>query len=101
MLPKAKALEINFEALSEQMRARKKEPKRQGIPQDAEHAMVAEVNGKGDSPAARARIARSTPGKRSASALGGTRALHNARLDGRRARRRTKPAGRPKDSRSR
>jgi hemerythrin HHE cation binding domain-containing protein len=52
MLPKAKGLEIDFEALGEQMLARKKELQTNGIPDDAEHAMVAAVNGKDDTPAA-------------------------------------------------
>jgi hypothetical protein len=55
MLPKAKGLGLDFGALGEQMLARKKELKRDGIPDDAEHAMVAAVSGRGDSPAARAR----------------------------------------------
>ena len=55
MLPKAKGLDLDFEAMGEQMLARKKELKRDGIPDDAEHAMVAAVHGHGDSPAARAR----------------------------------------------
>jgi len=52
MLPKVKGLEIDFEALGEQMLARKQQLKRNGIPDDAEHAMVAAVNGKDDTPAA-------------------------------------------------
>jgi hypothetical protein len=55
MLPKAKGLEIDFEAMGQQMLARKKELRRDGIPPDAEHKMVAAANGRGDSPAARAR----------------------------------------------
>ncbi len=55
MLPKAKGLEIDFEALGQQMLARKQQLKRDGIPDDAEHAMVAAVNGKDDTPAAAAR----------------------------------------------
>ena len=55
MLPKAKGLEIDFEALGQQMLARKKKLQRDGIPPDAEHKMVAASNGRGDSPAARAR----------------------------------------------
>jgi len=54
MLPKAKGLEIDFEALGQKMLARKKELQRNGIPPDAEHKMVAAANGRGDSPAARA-----------------------------------------------
>jgi Hemerythrin HHE cation binding domain len=55
MLPKAKGLEIDFEALGQQMLARKKELRRDGIPPDAEHKMIAATKGRGDSPAARAR----------------------------------------------
>ena len=52
MLPKAKELDIDFEALGQRMLDRKKELQKDGIPSDAEHAMVAKANGKGDSPAA-------------------------------------------------
>lgn len=57
MLPKTKSLEIDFEALGQQMLARKQQLKRDGIPDDAEHAMVAAVNGKDDTPAAASRRA--------------------------------------------
>jgi len=55
MLPKAKELKIDFEALGRKMMGRKKELKENGIPQDAEHTMVAAVKGKDDSPAAASR----------------------------------------------
>jgi hypothetical protein len=55
MLPKAKELDIDFEALGQRMLERKKELKEDGIPKDAEHAMVAAAKGKGDSPASKAR----------------------------------------------
>jgi hypothetical protein len=55
VLPKAKSLKLDFVALGERMLARKTELKRDGIPDDAEHAMVAAVQGRGDSPASRAR----------------------------------------------
>lgn len=55
MLPKAKNVDIDFETLGRQMLARKKELKTHGIPPDAEHAMIAVVNGKDDSPAVAAR----------------------------------------------
>jgi hypothetical protein len=55
MLPKAKELDIDFEALGQKMLDRKKELKENGIPKDREHAMVAGVSGKGDSPAAASR----------------------------------------------
>jgi len=57
MLPKAKGLEIDFEALGKQMLARERELQRNGVPDDAEHRMVAAMNGSGDSPARRARNA--------------------------------------------
>jgi len=60
MLPKAKALEIDFEAVGQKMLDRKKELKANGIPKDREHAMVAKTNGRDDSPTAASRKA--TPG---------------------------------------
>jgi hemerythrin HHE cation binding domain-containing protein len=57
MLPKAKALDIDFEALGQKMLDRKTELKKNGIPKDREHAMVARVNGRDDSPAAASRKA--------------------------------------------
>lgn len=51
MLPKAKELDIDFEALGQQMVDRKKQLEKDGIPSDAEHAMVARAKGRGDSPA--------------------------------------------------
>ena len=50
MLPKAKGLEIDFEALGQEMLVRKKELQKNGIPLDAEHVMVAAVHGKDDTP---------------------------------------------------
>jgi hypothetical protein len=55
MLPKAKGVEMDFEALGRQMLDRKRELRTDGIPPDAEHAMVSAVNGKNDTPAAAAR----------------------------------------------
>ena len=55
MLPKAKKLDIDFLALGQRMLARKQELKGDGIPSDAEHAMVAKSKGNADSPAAAAR----------------------------------------------
>lgn len=51
MLPKAKELEIDFEALGQRLLDRKKQLQQKGIPADSEHAMVAGANGKEDSPA--------------------------------------------------
>jgi hypothetical protein len=55
MLSKAKELDIDFEALGQLILERKKELKADGIPKDAEHAMVAKARGKGDSSAAASR----------------------------------------------
>ena len=55
MLPKAKELDIDFEALGQKMLDRKKELKQDGIPKDAEHSMVARAGGDVDSPAAASR----------------------------------------------
>jgi hypothetical protein len=59
MLPKAKAVEMDFEALGQKMMDRKKELKRDGMPSDAEHAMVAGAKGGGDTPAAAGRRTKS------------------------------------------
>jgi len=50
-----KELDIDFETLGQQMLARKKDLKKNGVPRDAEHAMLAKANGKSDSPAAASR----------------------------------------------
>jgi hypothetical protein len=76
MLPKAKELDIDFEALGQRMLARKKELLKDGIPTDAEHAMVAKSRGRADSPAAAAARKKSTTRKapaRGSSARGGKR----------------------------
>ena len=67
MLPKAKALKIDFEALGQQMLERKARLQKDGIPPDAEHAMVAAARGGGDTPAATAR--RHPSAKRTTSAI--------------------------------
>lgn len=46
MLPKAKELAIDFEALGQRMLDRRKQLLKDGIPPDAEHAMVAKSNGR-------------------------------------------------------
>jgi hypothetical protein len=61
MLPNTKGLDLDFEALGQQMLARKAELKRDGIPPDAEHAMVAAVNGNADTPAAASRRTAARP----------------------------------------
>ena len=55
MLPKAKAIDMDFQALGQLLMDRKKQLRKSGIPLDAEHAMVAALNGKGDTPAVAAR----------------------------------------------
>ena len=99
MLPKAKGLDLDFQALGEQMLARKKQLKRDGIPDDAEHAMIAAVRGRGDSPAARARR---TTGKEAASGSRRTqKGLRSVRLHRGRAKQTTKQTARGKRARSR
>ena len=49
MLPKAKELDIDFEALGQRMLDHKNQLHRDGIPSDADHAMVAKSNDRGDS----------------------------------------------------
>ena len=65
MLPKVKELDIDFEVLGQRMLDRKKQLLKDGIPSDAEHAMVAKARGKTDSPAAVA-ARRKTPKARKA-----------------------------------
>lgn len=55
LLPKARGVDMDFEALGQQLLDRKQSLRKNGIPPDAEHAMVAAVKGKGDSPAAAAK----------------------------------------------
>jgi hypothetical protein len=67
LLPKAKALDIDFMALGQLILHRRAALEKGGIPDDAEHAMVAKARRKVDSPAAKARKTtsrlRKTPGK--------------------------------------
>jgi hypothetical protein len=55
VLPKAKELKLDFEALGQRILDRKARLEEDGIPADAEHAMVAAARGGGDTPAAIAR----------------------------------------------
>jgi hemerythrin-like domain-containing protein len=55
VLPKARALKIDFEELGRQMLRRKAELKHDGIPPDREHAMVEAAGGGHDTPARTAR----------------------------------------------
>jgi Hemerythrin HHE cation binding domain len=100
MLPQAKGLDLDFAALGERMLARKKQLKRDGLPEDAEHAMVAAVRGNGDSPAARARRT-ATVKKAVLRSRRRKKALRSVRSDRGRATQRTKQTGRGKRGRSR
>lgn len=51
MLPKAKALKLDFEKLAEKMKRRKERLLTDGVPAFGEQAMVKASRGKGDSPA--------------------------------------------------
>ena len=64
MLPKAEELEIDFEALGQRMLDRKKQLQKDGIPPDAEHAMVAKANGKRNSSASAARRGKMSAAKK-------------------------------------
>jgi hypothetical protein len=55
MLPKAKELDIDFQALGQRMLDRKSDLLKNGIPPDAEHAMIAQSAGRADSPASAAK----------------------------------------------
>jgi hypothetical protein len=59
MLPKAKELKIDFEALGQTILDRKEELKSDGIPADAEHAMVGKARGRTDTPASASRTSKS------------------------------------------
>jgi len=55
VIPKAKELNIDFEALGQELLDRKEELKEEGVPADSEHSMVAKARGRADTPAATAR----------------------------------------------
>jgi hemerythrin superfamily protein len=55
VLPKARELKMDFEALGRRMLARKQELLKKGIPSDSEHAMVEASGGRADTPAAAAK----------------------------------------------
>lgn len=63
VLPKAREVQIDFEDLGQQLLDRKEELKEDGIPADAEHAMVRKVHGRDDTPATAAR--KRNPGAKS------------------------------------
>ena len=86
MLPTAKELDIDFEALGQRMLARKKELLKDGIPTDSEHAMVAKSHGRADSPAAAAKRKKPTTRKapaKSSSSHASKRASHAGRCPSR------------------
>ncbi len=65
MLPKAKELNIDFEALGQRMLDRRKQLQKDGVSSDAERAMVLRRRiGKGDSPAAAAKRRNSPKARR-------------------------------------
>jgi hypothetical protein len=68
MLPKAKEVDLDFEALGDKIVARKAELEADGVPPDAEHAMIAKARGKEDSPAVAARRKSSTAGTKQTAA---------------------------------
>ena len=55
VIPTAKDLSMDFEALGQELLDRKEELQEDGIPSDAEHAMVAKARGGADTPAAASR----------------------------------------------
>jgi len=61
MLPKAKDVKVDFAALGDRMLQRKNELKENGIPEDAEHAMVGAAGAGADTPARAARQRRPAP----------------------------------------
>ena len=73
MLPKAKELKLDFEALGQKMLDRKKQLEKDGIPVDAEHTMVAKASGKGDSPAAAAARNKPSTSRKTAARRSGSR----------------------------
>lgn len=65
MLPQARGVKVNFEALAEKMERRKEVLLRNGAPEVAEAKMVRKSRGKGDSPAQAAKRKSPKLGKRS------------------------------------
>jgi len=68
VLPRAREMKIDFEALGRQMIARRGELLRTGVPADAEHMMIAKTGKKDDTPAknSSARNSRKTAAKHAA-----------------------------------
>jgi hypothetical protein len=93
MLPKAKSVGMDFEALGQQLLDRKNELRKSGIPSDSEHAMVAAVGSKGDSPATAARGTASTPGRKVRSFSGARRDKATKSSSSRRSRAESKRTG--------
>lgn len=61
IFPQARKTDIDFEALGEQMSARKKSLKENGVPPDSESEMISEYGLRGDSPARKARETLNVP----------------------------------------
>jgi hemerythrin-like domain-containing protein len=95
MLPKAKSVEMDFEALGQQLLDRKKELRKNGIPSDAEHSMVATLGSKGDSPAAAARRTTSAHGRKIRSTTRTSSSKVRKSSPSRRSRSGSKSRGRP------
>jgi|SRR4051812_47250449 hypothetical protein len=87
VLPKAKELKIDFEALGQRMLERKQSLEQDGIPTDREHVMVAAARAGGDTPATAAR--RRSP------------AAARKRVAGKKPKARARPSQRARTSRSR
>ncbi len=66
VLPKARELDMDFEALGRRMLDRKKGLLKNGIPTDSEHAMVKASGGRADSPAAAAKRKNVRSGRKTA-----------------------------------
>ena len=75
MLPKARDLKINFQALGEKMERRKAELKAKGLPPTAEDAMIRKTHGRADSPARAAHRKKSPAAAKSAASVGKKRVV--------------------------
>jgi hemerythrin superfamily protein len=91
MLPKAKEVDIDFEALGQRMLKRKQQLLKNGFPTDNEHAMVARMKGKTDSPV---RAARKSKARSTGKAMAATSAGSSKPSSRRPSRRRTSLASR-------
>lgn len=69
MLPKARDLKIDFQALGKKMERRKAELKAKGVPPTAEDAMIRKTHGRADSPARAAHRKKSSGVRKSAGSV--------------------------------